>query len=49
MTATNKNPKWNLSESYLENKIMIEFSTFIAIESQEETPLAKMSPFLVEK
>ena len=46
--ANKKNIKHNLSESDSENKI-IEFLRFIVIESLEETPLAKLSPFLIEK
>ena len=44
----NKKTKWNLSESDSENEI-IKFQRLIVIESQEETSLAKLSHFLIER
>ena len=45
---TNKKPKSNLFEFTSENEIT-EFFRFIVISSLEEIPLAKLSPFLIEK
>ena len=49
MADTNRKPKWNLSESNSENERIMEFPRFIVIESLEETLLAKLSTFLIEK
>ena len=43
-----RKPKRNLSESDTENEIT-EFHRFIVIKLLEETPLAKLSSFLIEK
>ena len=48
MTNSTKIFKQNLSESNSEKEIIIEFPRFIAIESLEETPSAKLSSFLIE-
>ena len=49
MANTNKKPKWNLSECNWENEITTDFPKIIVIKSLEETTLAKLSLFLIEK
>ena len=48
MVNTRKKPKQDLFESDSENE-MTEFPRFIVTGSLEETPLAKVSAFLIEK